>query len=193
MIPRTEKRFIGNNDEKRLWTYHYTHTQNAPKVINFNNPNRYAVDVVCALNAGSGDTNPTSYESPRLWDANITYTQYLYTNAGRLGTNITLLHNNRLVLMAGGGAGTRAGQVLASRGIHRWQHRKRFLGIKYRVEQKESIGAWSHNAVPHCRQEGEKVTYILTLRPNQSAQITFSYHQASDTPFKGSITLSAYY
>ncbi len=94
--------------------------------------------------------------------------------------------------MAGGGAGTRAGQVLAHRWINRWTTRK-FSRWKFRTIQHENIGDWVHNAVPHCRQEGESVVYILTMRPNTSAQITFSYHQASEAPFKGSITLSAYY
>lgn len=191
MIPQTDKAFIGKNTQKQLFFYAYTHKDDASKTLTITNPNAYAIDIVVSLNAGSGDTNTSGYESARRWDKNITYTQYLYTNAGRVGTSVSLKYKGKVLIQAGGGAGTRAGALLAQRTITRWETSKRNV-FTVSHTQHESIGAWSYKDTPHCRQEGESCVYILTLPPKQSAEVIFTHNGATLAPFKGSLTLSAW-
>lgn len=189
-IPLKNKPILSaHSDSTEVFNYTYTHNKDANELLHITNPNSYSIEVVFSLNAGSGDTNYSGYESARRWDSNIYYTQYLYNHAGRSGTNVVLRYENKLLLSVSGGSGTPAGSILQQRNIHRWTSRGGGLNSR-KTYQNESIGAWSARNNIDNRSEGESAMYILTLKPTTSVQVEFIHNNATNAPFKGSVTIS---
>lgn len=190
IIPYTGKKLI-TSEPKQPFCFNYRVEEDTNKTIEVHNPNEYAIDLCLSLNAGSGDTNTSGYESARRWDSSITYTQYLYSNAGRAGNSLALHYKDKLLAQAGGGAGTKAGVVLKSRTISRWTTRKKNV-FTYSTIQHESIGAWINANVAHDRGGGESVCTLFTLPPKESAFINITSNNATAAPFKGSFSVSGY-
>lgn len=190
-IPQTAKTFI-TQDAFNIFNHRYIFTQNANETYIISNPNAYAIDVLCVLNAGSGDTNTAYTESAYNWSSNVTFTQYRYNSAGRVGTNINLIYDDKVLFYATGGSGTAGGKTISSRSVRRWTSKGGGLNSN-KTYQHEEQGAWSATKNVDNRREGESVMGIFTLKPNTSAEIKFIYNNASNAPFKGSITLSGIY
>ncbi|TLD79843.1 hypothetical protein LS68_009230 [Helicobacter sp. MIT 05-5293] len=189
-IPLKNKPILhAQSDSVEFFNFSYTHTSNESTTISITNPNVYAIEVLFALNAGSGDTNDAYTLSPQRWESNITYTQYMYNQAGRAGVDVRLKYQDRLLLALSGGSGTPAGDILQSRSIRRWTTKGGGLNSN-KTYQKESIGGWSAKNNVDNRREGENGMYILTLKPNTSAEVEFVYNNASSAPFKGSVHIT---
>ncbi|WP_407379797.1 hypothetical protein [Helicobacter sp.] len=184
-LPKTDKRFLRDFGQRPTPFVHHHTCENHSYTQTITNPNTYSVEIVVSMQGGSGDSNRATYDSDRkYWDKNR-YNIWRYTYAGRVGNTLTLSLGGKVLATAGGGGGTPSYEVA------------NYQGYQYKGasdDHSHTIKNWTYNGKQNldCRQGGEQVALILTLKPSQSATITITHNTASSAPNTGSYCISGY-